>query len=84
MTDLSTLICIFCRHLCEDGTRCTAFPKGIPDEILFGWHDHRLTFEGDGGTLFELKPGEEANWDEWQDLSEALSQSCEIRINSKW
>ncbi len=84
MTDLSTLICIFCKHLSDDGARCAAFPGGIPDEIMFGRHDHHFPFEGDGGIHFELKPGEEANWDEWLNLSEALSQSCEIRINSKW
>lgn len=84
MSDLSTLLCLFCRHLREDGTRCAAFPEGIPDEILFCGHDHRLPFEGDRGIRFELKPGEEANWDEWQDLSDALNKSCEIRVNTKW
>lgn len=84
MTDLSAFICIFCKHLCDGATRCTAFPEGIPDDILFGIHDHRNPYEGDNGVLFELKPGGEAEWDEWLDLNEARSQSCEIRVNSKW
>ena len=32
---------------------CTAFPKGIPIEILTGIHDHRLPFSGDKGITWE-------------------------------
>jgi len=84
MTDLTSFICVFCRHLSEDSTRCSAFPDGIPDEILFEGHDHRFPLDGDRGIRFELKPGEDANWDEWQNIVEARSQSCEIRVQSKW
>ena len=31
---------------------CTAFPAGIPDEIIRLGYDHRNPFEGDGGVLF--------------------------------
>jgi len=84
MTDLASFICVFCKHLGEDSTCCSAFPDGIPDDILFGGHDHRFRFAGDHDILFELKPGEEANWDEWQSMVESRSQSCEIRVQSKW
>ena len=32
---------------------CTAFPKGIPIEILTGIHDHRFPFSGDKGITWE-------------------------------
>ena len=34
---------------------CKAFPKGIPDEILDGQHDHSEPFPGDGGILFKQR-----------------------------
>ena len=53
-------MCIACRHLQEavnmrDAFRCTAFPKGIPAEIIEEYADHRLPFVGDGGIRFEAK-----------------------------
>jgi hypothetical protein len=44
--------CIGCLRYRKDGG-CDAFPKGIPYEILFGSHDHREPFRGDGGIQFE-------------------------------
>jgi hypothetical protein len=32
---------------------CSAFPDGIPDEILTGKHDHTKPYKGDKGILFE-------------------------------
>ena len=47
--------CLECRHYKseEKGMVCAAFPKGIPDEILWGEHDHREPYEGDNGIRFE-------------------------------
>jgi hypothetical protein len=32
---------------------CRAFPRGIPDKISAGEHDHRLPFKGDRGVRYE-------------------------------
>jgi hypothetical protein len=84
MTDIPATLCIFCRHLREGTVRCDAFPEGIPDDILFSLRDHREPYEGDRGIRFEVKPGDEAGFEEWLDLERARSDTCEIRIFSKW
>ncbi|MBX6365191.1 MAG: hypothetical protein IRZ00_15080 [Gemmatimonadetes bacterium] len=54
--------CIMCRHFAEgepEGTPaffCSAFPAGIPQEILSGEFDHRQPFPGDRGVRFERDP----------------------------
>jgi hypothetical protein len=58
------VICLACRHFHrpepEDFSApvpsCTAFPEGIPEEIVEGGFDHRKSFKGDRGVLFELDP----------------------------
>jgi hypothetical protein len=83
MTDVPPPLCIFCRHLTEGQVRCTAFPQGIPDDLLFALRDHREPYEGDRGIRFELKPGEEAGLEEWLALGQACSSSCAFRILDK-
>ncbi len=79
MIDIPAPMCIFCRHLKYGSTKCEAFPEGIPDQILFGSHDHRHPYEGDHGVRFELAPGEEASLEEWRALANEVTQSCEYR-----
>lgn len=47
--------CISCFRLESDGFQatCKAFPKGIPEEIISGKHDHRKPFRGDKGILYK-------------------------------
>jgi hypothetical protein len=80
MTDVPAALCIFCRHLKEGTICCAAFPEGIPDDILFALRDHREPYEGDHGIRFELKPGEEAGFEEWLALEQACANSCEVQI----
>jgi len=45
-------ICFTCKYLLQD-MKCKAFPKGIPEKILTGEHDHTKPFKGDNGIRFE-------------------------------
>jgi hypothetical protein len=51
-------LCAVCTHYDRSsaGFQCAAFPKGIPAAILESTADHRLAFDGDGGTRFEPNP----------------------------
>lgn len=46
-------MCLFCSRRAEAPSGCTAYPLGIPAEILSGAVDHRQPHEGDDGTTFE-------------------------------
>jgi hypothetical protein len=51
--DLRVSQCTFCAHRSPDGTRCKAYRKGIPVEILYNLHDHALEFPGDNGIRYQ-------------------------------
>jgi hypothetical protein len=52
--------CFNCRHLAEGAPmHCSAFPNGIPMEILLNQVDHKKPYEGDNGIRFETLPPEE-------------------------
>ena len=48
--------CELCRHY-TGGSRCKAFPDGIPDEIIAGVTDHIEPHPGDHGIQFEPEAG---------------------------
>ena len=63
----SHTMCIACLRLKRDsldltnptpggGTTCSAFPDGIPTEIMDEGYDHRQPFPGDDGKMFVLDP----------------------------
>ena len=51
--ELTVSQCTWCANRSPDGTRCKAYPKGIPVELLFNEHDHRTPFPGDNGILYQ-------------------------------
>lgn len=55
-------MCATCTRNRGDGT-CEAFPGGIPRSILLNSVDHRVPQEGDGGLVYDPKPGAVAR--EW-------------------
>lgn len=54
MTSIVPSICNGCVHLQPVGTTCTAFPAGIPQDLLTAGGDHRAARPGDHGVRFEL------------------------------
>jgi hypothetical protein len=44
--------CLECKHYAGALT-CTAFPGGIPEDIVTGRFDHREPYAGDNGIRFE-------------------------------
>lgn len=55
MTSVIAPMCVLCTHLerLKDGGKCTAFPYGIPHDIVFEAGDHTVPREGDHGIQFE-------------------------------
>jgi hypothetical protein len=51
--ELKVSQCTFCSHRSPDGTRCKAYPSGIPVELLYNEHDHRTAFPGDNGIRYQ-------------------------------
>lgn len=48
---VNKLQCVKCKNYIKF-YKCKAFEK-IPDDILSGKHDHKKTFKGDNGILFD-------------------------------
>lgn len=55
-----TPACWTCVHKSTTGPTCTAFPDGIPEEILDGRNQHREAYPGDNGIRYEAAPRREA------------------------
>lgn len=58
MTLAPQTMCFSCKRLRRslDGPSCSAFPEGIPEQIIVGGFDHRQPFPGDGGQRFVQHP----------------------------
>lgn len=45
--------CLECKNFIDDKKfTCKAFPKGIPDELLFSRVSHREPYKGDNGIVW--------------------------------
>ncbi len=47
--------CNDCARVDDRGLTCTAFPQGIPEDILFDGFDHSQPLEGDQGLRFRAR-----------------------------
>jgi hypothetical protein len=59
MTQVRMPMCAVCQHLkfTKDALRCTAFPQGIPADIIRSEFDLRKPHPNDRGIQFVMKPG---------------------------
>lgn len=59
------ILCRMCKHYGVNYT-CSAFPKGIPKQVMNGNYNHVVNIEGDLGFKFEFNPS----------ISEKMKNSC--------
>ena len=60
---ISEPLCLFCIHFCQNtdvDLGCTAFPDGIPKQIISGQIGHQKPYPGDHGILYAPKTKKEA------------------------
>jgi hypothetical protein len=64
MTTSSPALCLACQRKIDPGNTCTSFPEGIPDDILLGGADHRVSRHGE--QPFLLDPAKMAEFEDFQ------------------
>lgn len=54
--NITKSLCPECKHFVDDKKfTCEAFPKGIPDTVVFGEFIHTKPFKEDNGIQFEQR-----------------------------
>lgn len=76
-------LCFSCARWRGDGT-CTAFPRGVPEEVLAGF-DHRGPYPDDQGRRYQQADGQRARFDAWEQvtLADRLLQQMQAEPETK-
>lgn len=83
-------ICLACKNFQSLGTlhkpgpvTCSAFPKGIPKEIVNGEWDHHTSTGTDNGVTFDLRPGHEAVLEHYYDWRNSTAYEWWRMVNEE-
>lgn len=70
MTSRFPALCDSCANLRVNGSSCPAYPDLIPEDIrVWAGNHHKKRSDQTGDTVWEFKPGKQAELDAWEALN---------------